>query len=246
MLVTTRNAGLIRASGIVPFEVKALEMSEALEVLAKWANFDAKLPPKEAQEVIYECEGLPLAIAMVGAMVRDRPNRWKNVLHRLRNLDLTRIQQKFPDYRYPNLFRAIEVSVEDLEPPEIQSRYLDLAFFPEDLPIPEAALRVFWEVIGVNEYDTQDIVDVLTDKSLAQRDHQGHLRLNRLQQGYVRQRVGIFSTFSQRIEENLATSTSSERVLYVSKVLHHHLFESGQYEKIGKLVLKIGHWPLQT
>jgi hypothetical protein len=48
------------------------------------------------------------------------------------------------DYPYPDLIRAFEVSVEGLESTD-RERYLDLALFPEDQPVPESALSVLWE-----------------------------------------------------------------------------------------------------
>jgi hypothetical protein len=42
---------------------------------------------------------------------------------------------------YPDLLPAFEVSVEGLESTD-RERYLDLAVFPEDQPIPERALSV--------------------------------------------------------------------------------------------------------
>jgi hypothetical protein len=57
----------------------------------------------------------------------------------------SRIKRAFPqgDYPYPDLFRAVEVSVEALEEAD-RERYLDLAVFPQDQPIPGSALGVLW------------------------------------------------------------------------------------------------------
>jgi len=48
------------------------------------------------------------------------------------------------DYPYPDLLRAFEVSVEGLESTD-RERYLDLALFPEDQPVPKSALSVLWK-----------------------------------------------------------------------------------------------------
>ena len=92
-----------------------------------------------------ECGHLPLALAMVGAMVQGKPDRWENVLHKLRNADLAKIRQQFPGYPYADLLKTIQVSVAALEPEE-QERYLEFAVFPEDTPIPEAVLQTFWRI----------------------------------------------------------------------------------------------------
>ena len=69
---------------------------------------------------------------------------WCDALARLRRADLSAIKVKVPDYPYPDMLRAFEVSVEGLESAD-RERYLDLALFPEDQPVPESALSVLWK-----------------------------------------------------------------------------------------------------
>ncbi|MCP4516130.1 MAG: hypothetical protein GY824_13005, partial [Delftia sp.] len=172
MLLTTRDAGLIAALGATERRLDVLHAEQALRLLAQWARLDVETLPPQAHEVAEECGNLPLALAMVGAMVRGRPERWANALHRLRSADLEKIRQQFPDYPYPDLLRAIQVSVQALES-QVQARYLDLAVFPEDTPIPQAALQTFWMPEGLDEYDVQDVLARLVDRSLARRDEAG-------------------------------------------------------------------------
>jgi hypothetical protein len=56
-------------------------------------------------------------------MIRLRPTAWKDALGRLQRADLEAIKLAFPGYPYLDLLRAIEVSVEGLEPSD-QGRYL--------------------------------------------------------------------------------------------------------------------------
>ena len=56
-----------------------------------------KLPP-EAAEVAKECGYLPLALAMIGAMIRLRLTAWKDALDWLRASDLEEIKRAFPGY----------------------------------------------------------------------------------------------------------------------------------------------------
>lgn len=60
--------------------------------------------------------------------------------------DLEEFRRAFPDY--PSLLRAIAVSVDEL-PPHGSERYLDLAVFSEDAPIPEGPLQVLWNLTPV-------------------------------------------------------------------------------------------------
>ena len=52
---------------------------------------------------------------MIGVMIRLRPTAWKDALRRLQRADLGAIKRAFPGYPYPNLLRAIEVSVDGLD-----------------------------------------------------------------------------------------------------------------------------------
>ena len=137
LLITTRNNEVLVGLGAEEHRVDVLSPSDALKMLAEWVGEKSpdKLPP-EAAEVAKECGYLPLALAMIGAMIRLRPTAWKDALARLQRADLGAIKRNFPGYPYPDLLRAIEVSVEGLESAD-RERYLDLAVFPEDQPIPE-------------------------------------------------------------------------------------------------------------
>ena len=143
LLLTTRNQEVLVGIGAEEYRVDVLSPSDALKMLAEWVGEKSphKLPP-EAAEVVKECGYLPLALAMIGAMIRLRPTAWKDALIRLQRADLGAIKRAFPGYPYPDLLRAIEVSIDGLEPVD-QERYLDLAVFPEDQPIPEGPLATF-------------------------------------------------------------------------------------------------------
>ncbi|MBW4671503.1 MAG: hypothetical protein KME60_29785 [Cyanomargarita calcarea GSE-NOS-MK-12-04C] len=72
--------------------------------MADWANQAVDMFHETSLQVARECGYLPLALSMVGAMMRGKPtNRWQNVLEKLRSADLDKIRQQFPDYPYPDL-----------------------------------------------------------------------------------------------------------------------------------------------
>jgi WD40 repeat protein len=197
------------------------------------------LPP-EAEAVADECGNLPLALAIVGAMLRGKPNRWENILHKLRNADLEKIRKQFPNYPYPDILRAIQVSVEALEP-DIQKRFLDFSVFPEKIPISEAVLQAFWEPEGLDEFDTQDIADTLVDKSLAQRDHAGNLILHDLQLDYVRKQVGDLPSLHDRLLEAYRLKcingwSTGPNDGYFFEHLAYHLVKAEHKENLRKLL----------
>jgi hypothetical protein len=132
-LITTRNNEVLVGFGAEDYRVEILSSSDSLKMLAGWVGQRSPdtLPP-EAAEIAKECGYLPLALAMIGAMIRLRPTAWKDALVRLRRADLGAIKRSFPGYPYPDLLRAIEVSVDALEDIDCE-RYLNLAVFPEDM-----------------------------------------------------------------------------------------------------------------
>jgi hypothetical protein len=246
MLLTTRDRGLITALGAVEYQLGVLSNKQALALLALWAGQHEETLPTEAHEVVRECGNLPLALAMIGAMVRGKPDRWGNVLHKLRNADLEKIRHQFPDYPYSDLLKAIQVSVEDLKP-DVQRRYLDFAVFPEDTPIPEAALQTFWEPEGLNKHDTQDVVDLLLERSLLRRDDKGHLRLHDLQYDYVRKQAGDLSTlhngllsaYAKQCPNGWHTGINDG---YFFEHLAYHLKESGRKDELYTLLAESPDW----
>ncbi len=166
MIITTRDAGIVASVGAERIELDLLTDEQALALLADWSGRDVADLPDVAHEVVRECGNLPLALAMIGAMVEGRPETWDRALYRLQHADLDKIRRDFPGYPYPDLLRALEVSVDALSEDE-RERYLDLAVFPEDTPIPVATLATLWAPQGLNQYDVQELIDLFVQRSLA-------------------------------------------------------------------------------
>jgi hypothetical protein len=159
LLITSRDRRLATDLGAHLVPVDTLDDGSALDLLARWSNRPVEKLPAEAAGIVDECGNLPLAIAMVGATLAANARRWKHVLQKLRSADLERIEGNVPDYDYPNLLKAIEVSVESLKP-RTRARYFDLAVFPEDAAVPERVVRMVWEV---DEGEAADMLDELVD-----------------------------------------------------------------------------------
>lgn len=180
---------------------------------------------------------------MVGAIVRDNPKRWEGALHRLRNSDLERIHQQFPNYPYPNLLSAIQVSVDAVAVAQ-RPRYLDLAVFPEDTPIPEATLATLWAPAGLNEFDAQELADLFVGRSLARRDAEGRLTLHDLQADYVRKQCDELPTLHRQLLDGYwqvciggwATGPDDS---YFFQNLPYHLKQAGQDDELRSLLLDL-------
>ncbi len=186
LLVTTRKEDVTRALNAEKMSLAELPLDEARTLLASYAGIEVQDLPKESNQIMRECGELPLALAMVGSMVRGKPSdRWKNVLAKLQNASLKKIRKQLPsNTTHENLYKLIQASVDDLRP-EVRDRYYDLAVFPEDTQIPERALQAYWEPLGLDEYDVQDIIDTLLDSSLIRRNAMGRINLHDLQHDFV-------------------------------------------------------------
>lgn len=247
IIFTTRDSGIINALNAVKYSVNLLTDNEALDLLAiSSGNIKEGLPP-ESYEVAKECANLPLALAMVGAIAKARPNRWNNLLQRLRNADLDKLKHQFPDYPYPDLFKAIQVSLEVLDP-DTQLRYLEFAVFPESVEIPETTLRIFWEPEGLDEYAAQDIIDLLVERSLVRRSDTGFIILHDLQYDYVRKQFSDLSALHNRflyafsIYCSNGWHTYSEKDDYFFRNLAYHLKFSDRKEELYNLLLVSDSW----
>lgn len=198
LIITTRDANIATGIGAENYALGLLEPSQSLSLLSKWAKQAEQLLPPEAVRVAKECGNLPLALAMAGAMVQGKPDRWSSILKRLENADLDKIKQKFPSYPYPNLLKMIQVSIEALEIEE-QELYKELVIFPEDIDIPQPVIERYCSIKGIDALDVEDTLILLADRSLLSRDNQGRIRLHDLLQDYLRMQFPKPQKLHQRL-----------------------------------------------
>ena len=246
-LFTTRDSSIVKTLNASEHRVNLLSDDEALELLAACSGQCQETLPIEAHEIVKECGNLPLALSMIGAIAKARPNRWDNLLHKLQNADLDKIRHQFPDYPYPDLLKAIQVSVDALEP-AVKVRYLDFAVFPENAAIPETTLRTFWEPEGLSKYDTQDVIDTLMERSLARRDETGNLSLHNLQCSYVKKLVPNMYTLHSRLLEAYTTYCPQgwhsylESDDYFFENLAYHLQQAEREDELNVLLTASSDW----
>jgi WD40 repeat protein len=170
LLFTTRDAGIAAAVGAEEQIADLLTPEQSRDVLAQWSGTKVEDLPLEATELIRECGRLPLALGMIGAMLRGKPRTYWGHVH-----DLLRKAE-------PGLFRPIQVSVDALEP-RMRERYLALAVLLEDMPAQPAVQRTLW---NADEFEALDTAELFVSLSLAQRDGDNGIRLHDLQLDYVR------------------------------------------------------------
>ncbi|MCI0575939.1 MAG: NB-ARC domain-containing protein, partial [Chloroflexi bacterium] len=255
LLLTTRDSRLARVAGAVEHQLEVLDKPEALHLLAKTAVGGAEEPaalPPEAEVIIEECGGLPLALAMVGGliaeMVRQGQDGWQYALHRLRQADHWEIPRRSLDYPYSNLLVALDVSLIALtDDPQLShlnpvERYLDLAVFGEDSAVPEAVLLRLWEEAGLAKPDGVKLVVALLNRSLIQRHRPDYLRLHDLQGDYVRRHGGDLTTRHERLLAAYAAQCSNGWATgpddgYFFQHLAYHLQAAAREGELRRLLL---------
>ena len=78
--------------------------------------------------------GSPLVVSLIGALLRDFPNRWEYYLRQLQNKQFKRIR-KSSSYDYEALDEAMSISVEMLRE-DIKDYYTDLSIVQKDVKVP--------------------------------------------------------------------------------------------------------------
>ncbi len=245
-LITTRHSQVLRGAGAEEYKIDVLSPKQAVQLLRNQTGWKKDEMPEEAELIINECGALPLAISMIGAMLRNKPkNRWQRVLKHLRNAELQSIRQQFKNYPYPDLFVALHVSVE-AQPSIIQKLYLELAVFPQDLQIPESVLEIYWNKEDLQHYDVLEVIDELLDASLIFRYDENNLILHDLQNDYIRsQCLDIQTCHSnlvlgyQRAYPLGFHSIPYEQPWYFHKKIIYHLEKTGDLELIKTIVEQI-------
>jgi hypothetical protein len=184
LLFTTRDSAIAAATGAVEHTADLLTPDQSRRLLAGWAGRAPEDLPAEAADLIRECGRLPLALSMLGAMLQDKPLAyWSHVLGLLRRADLAKIKAQFPNYPHADLLRAVQVSVDALEPAARQC-YLALAVLLDDMPAAPYVQGALW---NMNDGATLETAEQFVSLSLAQREAEsGGIRLHDLQLDYVR------------------------------------------------------------
>jgi hypothetical protein len=239
MIVTTRDVRTITGLNVVAHRLDVLNEDQSLELLCEWTEVEQL--PHEASEIARECDNLPLALAIIGAMLKGTPDRWPDVLHRFRSANLEKIAHLLPNYQYRSLFLAMQASMEALDKRK-RARYCDFAVFPEDTLIPEAALKTFWSVNGIDEFEAEDFIDEFVALSLMALDEKKRLTLHDLQFDYVRKQAGDLKLLHNRLLDAYAKRSSDcwakvPNDGYYFEHLAYHLKEAGREDELKTLLL---------
>ena len=190
LLVTTRDAGLVRATGAAEVEVAELSDAQARTLAAGWAGVPEQLLPPSAAETLRLVGNLALGVATVAALARGDGQRWAELADRLRRADLAALELRFPGYPHPSLLAALQLGLDYLDPSDRQ-RYRELAVFAGRGAVPRSAVEALWAPAGVSATDAGDLLARFGDRALLRRDPvTGRVELHDLQFDVARADLG--------------------------------------------------------
>uniref|UniRef100_A0A8C3YKK1 Apoptotic protease-activating factor 1 n=1 Tax=Catagonus wagneri TaxID=51154 RepID=A0A8C3YKK1_9CETA len=171
ILLTTRDKS-VTDSVMGPKYVISVESGlgkeKGLEILSLFVNMKKADLPEQAHSIIKECKGSPLVVSLIGALLRDFPNRWDYYLRQLQNKQFKRIR-KSSFYDYEALDEAMSISVEMLRE-DIKDYYTDLSILQKDVKVPTKVLCILWDM---ETEEVEDILQEFVNKSLLFCDRNG-------------------------------------------------------------------------
>lgn len=146
-------------------KVELLREDEALSLFCFSAFGQNSVPrtgdEKLAKQVVSECGGLPLALKVIGASLRDQPEMyWTSAKIRLSR------GEPINESHECNLISLMAISIDYLSS-KVKECFLDLGSFPEDKRIPLDVLINMWvEIHDLDEEEAFAILVELSEKNL--------------------------------------------------------------------------------
>lgn len=153
-MVTSRNSAVassVSTPCIYPVSVsEGFNEEEGRILLSLWLRTKPEELPAYTDIVLEYCRGSPMAIALIGAILRKTPQEkvWKAVTDKLKqkHFHSLKLRSKVNEwnYQHPTLNASIELSVESL--PEHLKKYFEMfVVFDYDTLIPADALETIWD-----------------------------------------------------------------------------------------------------
>lgn len=102
LLYTSRDRELAGPLGARSFDVGCLDETQSRKFLRKWSGRrDSELPEPYATNILDECKGLVLGVAMIGAALCEQDDSaWSAMVRDLREARLKYIDGRPGDYKY--------------------------------------------------------------------------------------------------------------------------------------------------
>ncbi len=166
-LVTTRKLSVL-PEGAKAVTVDAMQMSEAVALLGSGLPAGQEEPLRELAADVGEW---PLLLGILNGVLRDRVRRGQSLPQAMSYVrqglkrGLTTFDKRA---RERAVSLTVGVGLGQLTPDE-QTRFRDLAIFPEDAVVPLGTVALLWEQTArMDEWDTEALCERLRDLSLLQ------------------------------------------------------------------------------
>uniref|UniRef100_A0A8C6G2N8 Apoptotic protease-activating factor 1 n=1 Tax=Moschus moschiferus TaxID=68415 RepID=A0A8C6G2N8_MOSMO len=248
ILLTTRDKSVTDSvmgpKYVVPVE-SGLGKEKGLEILSLFVNMKKADLPEQAHSIIQECKGSPLVVSLIGALLRDFPNRWEYYLRQLQNKQFKRIR-KSSSYDYEALDEAMSISVEMLRE-DIKDYYTDLSIFQKDVKVPTKVLCILWDL---ETEEVEDILQEFVNKSLLFCDRNGKsflyylhdLQVDFLTEKNRRQLQDLHKkmvTQFQRHHRLHSLSPDQEDCMYWYNFLAYHMASANMHKELCALMFSL-------
>lgn len=187
LLLSTLDQAVGTALGAEQVAVDRFDEDTARELLADWAGGGPL--PREAEVVLEACDGLPFALAIVGAMIANL-TPWGDVAEALDARRLDELAGLSPGYPHRTVLAVLAASFEALkaDDPRAAECYLELAGFQPGALLTRAVLVRLWSRPGrLTPLESRLVIPVLERRLLLQSLPEGdRFRLHGLHEDFVR------------------------------------------------------------
>ncbi|XP_058264012.1 apoptotic protease-activating factor 1 [Hemibagrus wyckioides] len=248
VLLTTRNSSLTDSVSGHRFKVpveSGLDDETALEILALYVNGKSQTLPEQARSIVKECKGSPLVVSLIGALLRDFPDRWGYYLEQLRKKKFKRIR-KSSSYDYEALDQAMDASLQVLED-DHRELYKDLSVLEKDVKVPAKVLSVVW---GLELEEVEDVLQEFVNKSLLFRDCNQRpylyflhdLQLDFLTEQNRKQLPELHAKVVSQYQEayrRIPPVSGDVEALYWYRFLPHHMAQAGLTKELYSLIFSL-------
>ncbi|WP_071049939.1 NB-ARC domain-containing protein [Pseudofrankia sp. BMG5.36] len=163
ILVTTTDREIV-PYGAVLCEVQNFDLDGSYQLLSEYSRSESTVLTQDAAKVVGQCGGLPLALAICGAMVGSG-HGWGEVASLLESADLGALKQRFRGYPNYSLLAALEIGVGVLAADD-RAAFGDLVVFAGCGPVPVVAAWRVWSRRGLSELQSLTMIRNLSRRSL--------------------------------------------------------------------------------
>uniref|UniRef100_A0A8D0C5G4 Apoptotic protease-activating factor 1 n=1 Tax=Salvator merianae TaxID=96440 RepID=A0A8D0C5G4_SALMN len=246
VLITSRDRSVADSVPGNKYEVSlesGLSHEKALEILSLYVNMEMSELPEEADSIVRECKGSPLVVSLIGALLRDFPDRWEYYLKQLQNKQFKRIR-KSSSYDYEALDEAMSISVEVLRE-DFRDYYRDLSVLQKDVKVPSKVFCVLWDI---ETEEAEDKLQQFVNKSLLFCDRNGksfYYYLHDLQLDFLTEKnrsqlqvlhKNVVQQYKKHYKQYIP---SQEDCMYWYNFLAYHMASAGMHNELCALMFSL-------